>query len=148
RADLVAPFESDLVRRQRNLLPAWQVRETERMFQIDLHPDPPCAEELLKLCADPELDYVVAPQEFPGLYAATNGTWFIYECRALRGPGVAQGTTPTRGPKPSRTDGSQRCPSPPNREKPSVWHVTRSHTATARWSAPCSQKSSCEASSP
>jgi hypothetical protein len=54
------------------------------MFWADLHTDPPCAEDLLTLCADPNVDYVVARQGFPRLYAATNGIWFIYDCRALR----------------------------------------------------------------
>jgi hypothetical protein len=84
RAGLVAPFEIDHLRREQALLPAWRVRDMQRLVQGDLESDPPCADDLLKLCADPHLDYVVARQEFPGLYAATNGTWFIYDCWALR----------------------------------------------------------------
>jgi hypothetical protein len=84
RADLVASFELDLLQREQDALPAWRVRDMKRMFRADQHTDAPAASDLLKLCAEADLDYVVARQEFPGLYAATNGTWFIYDCRALR----------------------------------------------------------------
>lgn len=84
RANRVAPFEIASARPGQDLLPAWQRQQAERMFGTDLEAAPPSAEDLLKLAADTDLDFVVVRQGFRGLYAASNGTWFIYDCRALR----------------------------------------------------------------
>ena len=46
-------------------------------------PDPTEA-DLVRLCQEPGLDFVVIPQEFPGLYSASNGRIFVYECYKVR----------------------------------------------------------------
>ena len=85
RGALVAPFEFDSVRRQRRLLEGRRLREIERTLgvEVDAAP-PPEAAHLLRLCGESDLDFVVIRQAFPGLYAATDDAWFIYDCAALR----------------------------------------------------------------
>ena len=82
RADLVKLFEMDRLR----MFPGSprDIRKIERMFKVGLQTDPPRLEDLLRLCMDGRLDYLVARQAFPGWYAAANGMWFIYDCRAIR----------------------------------------------------------------
>jgi hypothetical protein len=84
RAKLASPFEMDLLRREYVMLPPEAAAELRPLFQMSLQAEPPRAEDLLKLCSDENLDFVVARQGFAGLYEATNGTWFIYDCRELR----------------------------------------------------------------
>lgn len=50
----------------------------------DSEPPPPTVADLRRLCQEPDLDLVVIPFAFPGLYAATNGTWYIYEPEFVR----------------------------------------------------------------
>ena len=82
RADLVKLFEMDRLR----ILPLSPqfIQKNERMFKIGLQTGPPRLEDLLRLCMDDRLDYLVARKAFPGWNAADNGTWFIYDCRAIR----------------------------------------------------------------
>lgn len=84
RAKLGSPFEMDLLRREYAMLPPEAAAELRPLFQISLQADPPQSDDLLELCSDENLDFVVARQGFAGLYAATNGTWYIYDCRELR----------------------------------------------------------------
>jgi hypothetical protein len=84
RAKLASPFEMDLLRREYVMLPPEAAAELRPLFQMSLQAEPPRAEDLLKLSSDESLDFVVARQGFAGLYEATNGTWFIYDCRELR----------------------------------------------------------------
>jgi hypothetical protein len=56
----------------------------ENLFQIPLDSPDPTREDLVRLCHEPGLDYVVIPHEFPGLYSATNGRVFVYECYQVR----------------------------------------------------------------
>jgi hypothetical protein len=105
RAKLAAPFEMDFLRREYALLPPEAVDRLRPLYQISLQADPPRPEDLLNLCSDRELDFVVARQGFPGLYAATNGTWFIYDCRDLR---IRIGPTSHTPPDSRDTTGEQR----------------------------------------
>jgi hypothetical protein len=68
----------------------------QNLFKIDFNCPPPTRDDLVRLCHEPGLDYVVIPQEFPGLYSASNGRFFIYECYKIRAAsGVAhQETSP------------------------------------------------------
>jgi hypothetical protein len=84
RAALVAPFELEMARHNRIMLPPHKPRQLEAMFREDLQADPPGVADLLNLCADEDLDLAVVRQGYPGLYAATNGTWYLYDCEELR----------------------------------------------------------------
>ncbi len=94
RADLVKPFELELARRF-DLSPR-EVRRKERIFGSPLQSAPPGVDDLLRLCGDDHVDYVVARQAFPGWYAADNGRWFIYDCRSIRSR-LARGRGATEG---------------------------------------------------
>jgi hypothetical protein len=50
------------------------------LFKLDFNCPEPTQDDLVRLCQEPGLDYVVIPQEFPGLYSASNGRLFVYEC--------------------------------------------------------------------
>lgn len=92
RGDLVEPFEVANMRRL-DLNPfAWEV--PKRVFSTNLDAPPPTEDDLLRLAADPQLDWIVLQDEFPGLYTATNGSIWIYDCRELR---RRQGISETRG---------------------------------------------------
>jgi hypothetical protein len=63
----------------------------ERLYGGRLHASPdgpaepdPTAEDLLRLCRQEKIDVIVLRQGFRGLYAATDGSWFVYDCRELR----------------------------------------------------------------
>lgn len=62
----------------------------------------PTARDLYDLAADPVLDFIIIRRAFPGLYAATDGTWYIYDARALRAaaPRFAAPGIPAPGPRP------------------------------------------------
>jgi hypothetical protein len=52
---------------------------------LTLWPVPaPTVEDLFRLCREDDLDYVVLEQEFDGLYSASDGRYFIYDCRHVR----------------------------------------------------------------
>jgi hypothetical protein len=36
------------------------------------------------LCQEPDLDFVILGNEFPNMYAATNGRVYLYDCRQVR----------------------------------------------------------------
>jgi hypothetical protein len=61
---------------------------------------PPELDDFLALCREKRLDFAILPQEFKGLYAATTGKFFIYDCRAIRakleGPAAACHIDPQR----------------------------------------------------
>ena len=50
------------------------------LFKLDFNCPAPTQADLERLCQEPGLDFVVIPQEFPGLYSASNGRVFVYEC--------------------------------------------------------------------
>ena len=56
----------------------------ENLFRIPFDSPDPSLDDLVKLCQEPGLDYVVAPHEFPGLYSASNGRVFVYECYKVK----------------------------------------------------------------
>jgi hypothetical protein len=84
RANLVAAFELDQPPYRKNFLPAWQWRRLKNLFGAEPGSKPPGQEDLLRLCGEEDLDFVVIRQEFPGWYKATNGTWYVYDCQTLR----------------------------------------------------------------
>ena len=40
--------------------------------------------DLIRVCQDPEVDFVVSRLGVNNLYRATNGRWFVYDCAAVR----------------------------------------------------------------
>lgn len=84
RIDLVRKFEMERLRQEALFMTDDGKAVIERLYHTPFEGPPPNEADLLQLCAEPGLDYVVIPQEFPGLYAATNGRVFVYECSKVR----------------------------------------------------------------
>lgn len=84
RIDLVCKFEMDRIRKDSLLMTDDGKAFAERLYKTPFDGPPPTADDLVRLCAEPGLDYVVIPQEFPGLYSATNGRIYVYECSKVR----------------------------------------------------------------
>jgi hypothetical protein len=87
RAFLVRKFEIELFRPEN--LDAFTRAYIDGVLKIDFTAEPPSVNDLRRLCQDPLLDFVVARQKFDGLYAATNGTWHVYDCSEVRSVGAA-----------------------------------------------------------
>lgn len=45
----------------------------------------PTAEDLRAFCRAEAVDLVILPEGYPGLYAASNGRWFIYDAKSIAG---------------------------------------------------------------
>lgn len=85
RASRVCPFELSRVRRQREMMREEGIAQTEHFFDATVDETAePTAEDLRKLCADPEIDYVVSRLHFPGLDLANNGRVYLYDAAAIR----------------------------------------------------------------
>jgi hypothetical protein len=84
RCAVVNKFEMAQQREEAVLLDDGKKVGTENLFKLDFDCPAPTQEDLARLCQEPGLDYVVIPQEFPGLYSATNGRIFVYECYKVR----------------------------------------------------------------
>lgn len=84
RAELVGKFEMQLQRSRALFLNDSEKIGFEKLYKINFDSPPPTQDDLVRLCAEPSLDYIVIPQEFPELYAATNGRVFVYECATIR----------------------------------------------------------------
>jgi hypothetical protein len=85
RTQVVKSFEMDRLRRA---APEWHVDPfkgwMERLYQAEMDNQPePNREDLRRLCREEKVDFVVLPQCFEGLYAARQGSWFIYDCRTV-----------------------------------------------------------------
>jgi len=94
RAELLKSFEIDRLRRpgtewHNEPFKGW----AERLYQADLDNQPgPTREDLQRLCREEKVDFVVLPQEFEGLDAARQGSWFIYDCRTIAKSPSANGS--------------------------------------------------------
>ena len=84
RSALVGNFEMAQQRREAIFMDDGKKLGMENLFKLDFSCPAPTQEDLARLCQEPGLDYVVIPQEFPGLFAATNGRIFVYECYRVR----------------------------------------------------------------
>jgi hypothetical protein len=60
------------------------LRRLEAYCQVEVDRAEPTRADLDRLCRDEAVDYAVLQQDIDGLYAATNGRFFIYDCRRLR----------------------------------------------------------------
>ncbi len=83
RINLVSKFELERLRKEALFITDDGKLLIERLYKEPFDGPPPTEEDLARLCADPGLDYVVIPQEFPGLYSAGNGRIFVYECNKV-----------------------------------------------------------------
>ena len=84
RALVIAPFELSRFRGFQELLHDRSKFEIQRFFKRDLDSPEPTLDDLARLCREPELDFAVLKHKFGDLYAATNGSVFIYDCRQVR----------------------------------------------------------------
>jgi hypothetical protein len=84
RAQLVKKFEMARLRQERILYSPQQLAQFRSVYGATENEPAPEVGDLLALCREKQLDFVVLPQAFPGLYAASNGKLFLYDCRAIR----------------------------------------------------------------
>jgi hypothetical protein len=83
RALLVRRFGIEALRDTPTLPPWWQAA-LHHLYEAGPEEPAPRREDLLKLCREEGLDYVILERAFDGLYAATDGRYYIYDCRQLR----------------------------------------------------------------
>jgi hypothetical protein len=90
RALVVRRFEIEQLAHDRWVLPPKWVEQMERLCQLrlpeddDARPEPPTMDDLARLCDEDGVDFAVLPEAFGDLYVATNGNFFVYDCRAVR----------------------------------------------------------------
>ena len=89
RTHLAGPFEMERVRSSVVYITD-MVRDNYRtMFQVEIDDPPPSRADLLRLCADPRLDFIVlwdlADAEFADLATANLDGVLVFDCRLLRG---------------------------------------------------------------
>jgi hypothetical protein len=84
RARLVSQFEMERQGRERAFLAEGWQRRLENYYQVLIDQAAPTRADLDRLCRDEAVDYAILQQDIDGLYAASNGRFFIYDCRRLR----------------------------------------------------------------
>jgi hypothetical protein len=84
RCVLVSKFEMARQREEMLFFEDGKKAAMENLFKVAFDCPAPSRGDLVRLCNEPGLDYVVIPQEFPDLYSATNGRIFVYECYKVR----------------------------------------------------------------
>lgn len=84
RALLAGPFEVARLSDLQAFLADHVRRDVRRFFQRELDDPGPTVADLARLCQDEHLDYALLKQEFPGLYSASNGRVFLYNCQHVR----------------------------------------------------------------
>ncbi len=97
-------------------------------YQTDMDEPPPTRQNLIDLCKEEQLDFVVLRQRFEDLVAGTNGAVFIYDCRSIRArevagmalPQPAWGHRRSQPPRPRRGAGSAERVA--NLAESTVWH--------------------------
>ena len=83
RSRLVSRFEIAAIRRNPPSDVDW--RDALNEFFLATPDEPaPTRDTLIRLCADPVLDVVVIPQDYPGLWSATDGTYYVYDAEHVR----------------------------------------------------------------
>jgi hypothetical protein len=100
RARVVRRFELDHWKKEKEFIPADWLNLLQGFHECDLERSRPTRADLERLCREQALDFAILPQAFEGLYAATNGRLYIYDCRRLRQHLSACRPKPT-GPGPS-----------------------------------------------
>jgi hypothetical protein len=87
RIALVRKFEMDRLNKEAVFMEPGGKAIVERLLGVPFNGPAATADDLIRLCQDPDLDYVVVPHEFPGLYSATNGRIYVYECYKVKNAG-------------------------------------------------------------
>jgi hypothetical protein len=82
RAMLVRPFELAFLNRRPP--PPLLRAAFWHLFQADDSTPAPTEEDLFRLCREEGLDFIVLEDAFADLACATNGRWYVYDCRQLR----------------------------------------------------------------
>jgi hypothetical protein len=96
RAQLVRAFETAAARKSPPPEPWWR-HASARFFRAGDEEEPPGPPDLFALCDDPLLDFVVLDRPFRGLYSATDGHLYVYDCRSLRALARGQAAPPPAG---------------------------------------------------
>jgi hypothetical protein len=98
RSRLTRPFEGLLLSRPDHGLEPWWHEAHLRFFA---HPgaNPPTEHDLFALCADRQVDFLVLEVPFEGLYEASTGRLFVYDCSRLRTRYLQAGTALPVGEK-------------------------------------------------
>ena len=86
RAMLVQKFELECVHRSASVDPAWQL--ACRFYRFGGQFQGARVDDLWKLCDDEILDYVILEHEFDHLACASDGRYWIYDCKQLRQTGA------------------------------------------------------------
>ena len=84
RALLVRAFEIARVRENLDLASEDVKTAVRLLYETDFDYPAPSVADLRRLCQEPELDFLILKQEFPGLAAAGSGKLFVYDCRQVR----------------------------------------------------------------
>ena len=96
RMELVERFELARIRELSQFYSPLQLEQALAEFKGSLsEPDPSWA-DVEALCNDPKVDYLLLTRDFAGRSVATDGTWHLYDCQAIR-----EGRTP-RTDRPAR----------------------------------------------
>jgi hypothetical protein len=85
RGALVSRFEFDAFRKDPQSGSTFWVTALMKFCHSESADVEPTADDLVRLCRDPLLDVVVLEREFEGLYAATDGKLYVYDCAQVRG---------------------------------------------------------------
>jgi hypothetical protein len=84
RAQLVARFDLEALRTQLVFSAPWVRAGIGATYEAEAALPPPTLADLHRLCLEEPLDYAVLRHRFDGLYAATDGRWYIYDCAEVR----------------------------------------------------------------
>lgn len=101
RAELIKRFEIDRLRSAKVLFSDRLERELHELYAGQKDEPPPTLDDLLALCREPDLDYVIVPHKFEGYYSASNGSFYIYDCNQVRSISLSTNTQASNCQPPS-----------------------------------------------
>jgi hypothetical protein len=84
RIKLVKRFEIERIRDLQHLYSPLQLQQIEELYQAKLSEPAPSRADVLALFAQEDIDFLLLRQGFAPWYVATDGHWFLYDCRAVR----------------------------------------------------------------